>query len=231
MTITSLLQPTQKTARLKSPFVGIKMTLLWGQINKNASEIVGNIAPESIDVYLFLSKQFKEKGVCENYLFQFVFRSFYRIDNAGLTPEFKDRYFELMEEAKSSGQIDLTYLAKDLYSYPNRKGSNTLQFSFISKLANTVDPSYPIFDSEIGGLYGFRTPYNYKEFEIRLSEYLNFYEKLISDYNKILKENLLDVAIKEFESVFSPTNKPIPDVKKLDFLLWSAGKLKKKIKM
>lgn len=211
--------------------VEIKMTLHWDQINKNASIIVANIAPESVDVYLFLSEQFKKGNICENFLFQFVFRSFYRIDNAGLTPEFKNRYFELMEEAKNSDCIDLSCLAKDLYEYPNIKGNNSLQFSFISKLANTVDDSYPIFDSEIGRLYGFRTPYNYKDFEVRLNEYLSFYEVLISDYKQVLSENLLDIAFKEFESVFPPTNKPIPDIKRLDFLLWSAGKLKNRIKM
>ena len=203
------------------------MSLPWENINKNASAIVENIAQESIDVYLFLSEQFKHGDVCENYLFQFVYRSFYRIDNAGLTPEFKDRYFELMEEARNSGNLDFSYLAKELFKYPNRKGNNSLQFSFISKLANTVDASYPIFDSEIGGLYGFRTPYNYKEFEVRLSEYLTFYAKLKSDYNNVLKENVLKPAFEKFESTFSPKNKPIPDIKKLDFLLWSAGKLKK----
>lgn len=193
------------------------MSLRWETINKNAPVVVKNIPPESIDVYLFLSEQFKNGNVLENYLFQFVFRSFYRIDNAGLTPEFKDRYFELMEESRDPGKIDLIYLAKELFNYPNRKGNQSLQFSFISKLANTVDASSPIFDSEIAGLYEFRTPYNYKEFDVRLSEYLNFYAKLKSDYNNVLEKNLLDIAFKEFESVYSPTNKPIPDVKKLDF--------------
>ena len=203
------------------------MPLKWENINKYASVIVENIAPESVDVYLFLSEQFSRGDVCSNYLFQFVFRSFYRIDNAGLTPEFKDRYFELMEQAKKSGKLDLSYLSKELFRLPNRKGNNTLQFSFVSKLANTVDASYPIFDSEIGGLYGFKRPYNYKEFEVRLSEYLAFYSKLKSDYHHVLEKNVLEFAIKEFETAFPHKNKPIPDIKKLDFLLWSAGKLKR----
>ena len=203
------------------------MPLKWGNINEYASVIVENIARESVDVYLFLSEQFSRGDVCQNYLFQFVFRSFYRIDNAGLTPEFKDRYFELMEQAKKSGKFDLSYLSKELFKLPNRKGNNTLQFSFVSKLANTVDASYPIFDSEIGGLYGFKRPHNYKEFEVRLSEYLTFYSKLKSDYHNVLEENVLEFAIKEFEAAFPQKNKPIPDIKKLDFLLWSAGKLKR----
>jgi len=203
------------------------MSLKWENINKYASAVVENIAPESVDVYLFLSDQFQKGDVCNNYLFQFVFRSFYRIDNAGLTSDFKDRYFELMEEAQKSGNLDFPYLSRELFKLPNRKGNNTLQFSFISKLANTVDASYPIFDSEIGGLYGFTRPYNYKEFEVRLNEYLSFYSKLKDDYHNVLKNNILDRAIGEFEIVFPQKNKSIPDIKKLDFLLWSAGKLKR----
>ncbi len=202
------------------------MAIKWDNINKNASMIVKNIAPESVDVYLFISEQFPKEDVCKNYLFQFVFRSFYRIDNAGLTPEFKDRYFELMEQAKKTGNIDFSYLSKELFKFPNRKGNNALQFSFISKLANTVDASYPIFDSEIGGLYGFKRPYNYKEFEVRLNEYLTFYSKLKSDYHNVLEKNILGGAIKKFEAAFSQKIKQIPDIKKIDFLLWSAGKLK-----
>jgi hypothetical protein len=33
-------------------------------------------------------------------VFQFTFRSFYRLDNAGLTPEFKSKYFALLEESR-----------------------------------------------------------------------------------------------------------------------------------
>lgn len=202
------------------------MPFKWEKINTYASKIVENIDPESIDVYLFLSDQYRKGDVSTNYLFQFVFRSFYRIDNAGLTSEFKDKYFELMEEARKSQNLDLSYLSKELFKFPNKKGLNTLQFSFISKLANTVDASYPIFDSEISGLYGFKRPYNYKDFDVRLNEYLAFYSKLKSDYRKALKRNLLEFAMNTFEASFPQKEKPIPEIKKIDFLLWSAGKLK-----
>ena len=58
-------------------------------INSNSQDIVDNISRESIDVYNFIKSQFDENNIIENYLFQFIYRSFYRIDNAGLTKEFK----------------------------------------------------------------------------------------------------------------------------------------------
>jgi len=105
------------------------MAFKWENINKHAAQIVENIALESIDVYLFLSEEFQKGDVCKNYLFQFVFRSFYRIDNAGLTYEFKERYFELIEEARASGKLDFRYLSEALFQLPNRKGNNTLLLS------------------------------------------------------------------------------------------------------
>ena len=50
------------------------------------------VGRESVDVYLFLCDEFARGPVTQNYLFQFVYCSFYRLDNAGLTPEFKFSY-------------------------------------------------------------------------------------------------------------------------------------------
>jgi len=202
------------------------MSFKWESINKYARQIVENISHESVDVYLFLSNEFQKSDVRYNYLFKFVFRSFYRLDNAGLTDEFKDRYFELLEEARDLENIDFKYLSRELHKYPNRKGSKTLQFSFISKLANTVEPSYPLYDSGVASLYGFSHPHNYKSFDVRLSEYLQFYAILKSDYEKALSKSTLRNALNEFEGAFQRKASKVPIVKKIDFLLWSAGKLK-----
>ena len=75
-------------------------------IENHSTEIIRNIDQESIDVYNFLKKEFNESNIIENYLFQFVFRSFYRIDNAGLTPEFKKEYFEILEHNRNENQFD-----------------------------------------------------------------------------------------------------------------------------
>jgi hypothetical protein len=53
---------------------------------------------ESFYVYNFLKDEYLEtKDITTNHLFQFTYRSFYRLDNAGLTKEFKNRYFELFK--------------------------------------------------------------------------------------------------------------------------------------
>ena len=83
-------------------------------IESNSQKIEDKISKESIDVYNFLNLQFndKEKNIEKNYLFQFVYRSFYRIDNAGLTSEFKTEYFKILQEYRYTENFDFFNILK-----------------------------------------------------------------------------------------------------------------------
>lgn len=193
-------------------------------LNKNAQAIVEAVGKEAVDVYLFLSDEFARGRVTQNCLFQFVFRSFYRLDNAGLTPAFKTAYFECMEEARDGSEVDIAALVTTLHKLPNRKGQESLQFSFVTKLANTIDPSYPIYDAEVAKCFGFRVPYNSKPFDKRLQEYLTFYESLRKAYEEITRSGSMKTLADLFERTYSPAGCRVPAMKVLDFIFWSAGK-------
>ncbi len=192
-------------------------------IENYSTEIIKNIDQESVDVYNFLKKEFNESNVIENYLFQFVFRSFYRIDNAGLTPEFKKEYFKILELNRNEKQLDFEKVLRRLFSFPNRKGQNTLQFSFATKLFNTIDDKMPIYDSEVAKMFSFTRPYQ-NEFEIKLNKYLDQLNKIQTGYEQITEQNLLPKTIRLFDQVFK--NNKLSKMKKLDFIFWSAGKIK-----
>jgi hypothetical protein len=187
--------------------------------------VVRAIGREAVDVYGFLSDQFARGPVVENYVFQFMYRSFYRLDSAGLTPEFKSKYFVMLEESRNLPEVDLRRLVKELYPIPNLKGQQSLQFSFVTKLVNTVNRQYPIYDSEVGKVFGFRTPNNHKAFEVRLEEYMTFYAKLRDIYAEILAKNLLEAPRRLFRQIYAAPPERIPEIKVLDFIFWSAGKL------
>lgn len=134
----------------------IKQISNW--IEDNLKRIIDNIDQESIDVYNFLKDEFSKSDVNNNHLFQFVFRSFYRIDNAGLTPEFKKEYFKILEEYRSKSKLNFEEVLRRLYEFPNRKGNkNTFQFSFVTKMFNTIDNSMPIYDSEVANVLFYET--------------------------------------------------------------------------
>ena len=194
-------------------------------IATNAQEIVAAIGRESVEVYRFLSDEFARGPVSEKYVFQFTYRSFYRLDNAGLTPEFKHEYFVLLEEARNLPEINLPGLTRKLFAIPNLKGHRSLQFSFVSKLANAVNLQYPLYDAGVASVFGFCAPYNYKTFDVRLSEYMAFYNRLRGIYAEILDGNLLQGPRQMFRDIYAAPLERIPEIKVLDFIFWSAGKL------
>ncbi|MGV8946260.1 MAG: hypothetical protein ACOH1N_07515 [Lutibacter sp.] len=195
-------------------------------IENHSTEIIGNIDQESIDVYDFIKSEFKKSDINENHLFQFVFRSFYRIDNAGLTPEFKKEYFKILEQYRNEKQFDFEKVLRRLFSFPNRKGQNTLQFSFVTKMFNTIDDIMPIYDSEVAKIFSLSRPYQ-SEFEIKLDKYLDQLDKIKIGYEQIIEQNLLPKTIGLFDQVFKDIK--LPEMKKLDFIFWSAGKIRTKI--
>lgn len=192
-------------------------------IEKNSTEIIENIDQESVDVYNFLRTEFEKSNVNENYLFQFVFRSFYRIDNAGLTLEFKKEYFKILEQNRSEKQFDFEKVLRRLFSFPNRKGQNTLQFSFATKLFNTIDDKMPIYDSEVAKMFSLSRPYR-TEFEIKLDKYLDQLNIIQKGYEQITDQDLLPKTIDLFDRKFEKNK--LSEIKKLDFIFWSAGKIR-----
>lgn len=194
-------------------------------IEANAERIVREIRPEAVAVYAFLSAEFARGSVAENYVFQFTYRSFYRLDNAGLKPEFKSKYFVLLEQSRTRPEVDLRTLARELHDIPDWKGHQSLQFSFVTKLAHTVNRQNPIYDAEIARVFRFRAPYNKKTFDVRLDKYMTFYDKLRDIYAEILTANLLERPRRMFRQIYSAPPERIPDTKVLDFIFWSAGKL------
>lgn len=195
-------------------------------IENNSTEIIENIDQESVDVYNFLKTEFKKSNVNENYLFQFVFRSFYRIDNAGLTPEFKKEYFNILEQNRNEKQFDFEKILRRLHSFPNRKGQNTLQFSFATKMFNTIDDIMPIYDSEVAKMFSLSRPYQ-SEFEVKLDKYLDQLDIIQTSYEQIIEQNLLPKTIGLFDKVLKDNK--LSEMKKLDFIFWSAGKIKSRL--
>ena len=110
-------------------------------------------------------------------------------------------------------------------SIPNRKGQASLQFSFATKLAATVDNAVPIYDKEVAGVFGFRAPYTTRSFEQRLTEYLTFHEELRALYAQVIKNGQLQSARAQFRELYVPRSATVPETKVLDFIFWSAGKL------
>ena len=193
-------------------------------ILNNEDAIIEKLDKESVDVYKFLQNQFKNNDVTKNYLFQFVFRSYYRLDNAGLKKKWKERYFEIMQDNRSliSDKIMIVDIIEDLYNIETEKGLKSIQFSFITKLIHTIDNSYPIYDSNVASMFGFRAPYELKK-EQKIERYLNQHKRIFDTYNQILADDLLERTFNRFDERFSDHD--IYNIMKIDFIFWAGGKV------
>jgi hypothetical protein len=146
------------------------------------------------------------------------------MDSAGLTNEMKQEYFKIMQEKRDHEVIDPSDVAKRLYQFKRIKGDNSLQFSFTTKLMHTVNNAYPIYDSEASRVFNFTRP-DEKDYEKRLKNYVMQYNEISKTYKAILSNNLLDSTLKLFDETFKNNN--LPNVKKIDFVFWSGGKILK----
>lgn len=104
------------------------------------------------------------------------------------------------------------------------RGHQSLQFSFATKLAATVNPRLPIYDKEVASVFQFRAPYTYKPFERRLAEYLGFHECQKQLYEQIVNNGLLNAARAQFRKRFACSEEEVSEYKVIDFILWAAGK-------
>lgn len=194
-------------------------------IEEKKVDIINRLNAESIVVYQFLQKEFSKGDITNNPLFQFVFRSYYRLDNAGLSNEFKAEYFKIMEEYRHLKNIDIDVIVNRLYKFKRAKGDNSVQFSFATKLIHTIDHNYPIYDSEVARVFGFPTSYYIKDKDRRLERFIKWHKHIEKTYHEILSEKLLEQTIQLFDTKFLKND--LSNTMKIDFIFWTAGKLMK----
>lgn len=204
----------QKSARKKPDVSRIVAWIVQGQ-----DEILKHLE-ESVPVYEFIQKEYARGNVIHNQLFKFVFTAYYRLDRAGLSPEMKNRIFELLD----AGEGDIRTIVEDLSHYKTAKGQNTVQFSFATKIVHTIRPDRPIFDSHLGRLLGLRV--QGKTLEEKIDSCETVYGSLQKAVQVIGARQEIKTVIEKFRSKFQMQPLEISDEKIIDFLLWSVGKNK-----
>jgi len=122
------------------------------EIEEKQKSILSNLNSENMAVYIFLKNEYAKGKILDNFVFQFVFRTYYRLDNAGLSDGIKRRFFELLDQK----QINLETILSELYEIPTLKGKKTIQFSFATKLLHTINSNKPIFALEISRVTNIR---------------------------------------------------------------------------
>lgn len=200
-----------------------KLNIICENVNRNSEQIIQNLQQENIDVYKFVQREFKKGNISKNTIFQFAFRSFYRLDSAGLTPKFKERFFELFEENAEKKNPNMTETLHELANIRNYKEQKTVQFSFVTKMFHTIDTEHPIYDSEVITVLGYNQPYHITDVTKKINTYNEQYQEICKSYILIKSDKLLRPSIERFNKMF--TSHGLNDTMVIDFILWTAGKL------
>ena len=189
------------------------------KINKNQDKILSNLSQESIDQYCWIKKRFKKGSILNDSEFQSKFKQFYIMNAAGLSNAQKRRFFELLYNKES----DLKYILKELYKIPTLKKTHSIQFSFTTKLLHTINNNKPIFDRMVGRVVGRNVEGTSKEEKIQSC--VNIYKFLEKFYSTLIKNNKIKKIISKFRIKFNANRLVISDIKVLDFIIWSCGRL------
>jgi hypothetical protein len=184
-------------------------------------KVLWNILRESVPVYLFIRGEYLKGSVTSNHVFQFVFRSFYRLDNAGLSPEQKTQYFKSL----SNNQPDVKTILLALYNLETLKKKKSIQLSFATKLIHTINNDQPIYDKYVSSFTGIKY-YNEptKDIEYKILKAQEKYDELCTIYKDVFLINAKLLAlVSDFRTEFRIEKSKISDVKVIDFLIWAYG--------
>jgi len=195
-------------------------------IKRNSANIIEEITQEGIDLYLFIQEQFtkQKSGVYGNY-FKKLFLMFYGTRISQI-PTYFDKLFDnnlynSLHKIENFDELEIIYeeLLDSFYS-----DSDKYQYSYISKLVHTINPDFPIYDSNVIIALGLKES---PDTEQRRKEFWSItYKKIYNIYQIIIEEELLKEVIENFSLKREITS--MNNIKILDFLFWGAGALIKK---
>ena len=151
-----------------------------------------------------------EVDVSTDRSFQKMFNGFYRIRQK--PAEFYKTLYSYLE-AKKSTQVSFKSALTHLYDSQGK-----LESSFASKIAATINPNLPVWDSIVLKHLGLKTPGYNLSVEERKNRIVEMYNSLQKFYSDFLKHKLSNKMIGDFDEKFPNNN--ISAIKKIDLILW-----------
>ncbi len=181
------------------------------------------VVEKDVETYMRLRTLIREKPNGYESEFRDLFSRYYRFNSAGLTEEFKNRYFDHlfaldpMTDNKPYAEILL-----DLHQLPDRRGRNTLQCSFVSKMVAILDESYPIYDKYIRGFFGIGVP-ELSDVRFRIAGFVANLMLIRKTYGAWDKEPAFQNVIERLKEAH-PALETCSVQRQADFLIWTIGK-------
>lgn len=189
---------------------------MYPLINKNATKVITAVPDNEVLTYEWLLQNV-EQVATERY--QATYRKYWAMGTARFGPKFYAAYFTALRSA-DAGKLGLRELLANLHDASARhNGTRSLQFSFATKLLHMRNPQLPIYDSHVAQFYFFQLPKADRKLQPRVDGCVDFYNFLVREYARVLRDGLLTNTIEEFRRRLKPQY--LTDEKIIDFLIWA----------
>ena len=156
--------------------------------------------------------------------FRDLFTRFYAMNAAGLTQEFRSRYFQLLFKSRGieNGKPNLPLIFEELRKADPK--DHRIQFAFVSKLVNIHVESSPIWDTNVLRFFGKNLPFSLYDRKVRIAWFVKFLSELATTYLTWAEDARVKAVLENFKSRDAQLGQ-CHVVRLMDFLVWKAGKL------
>ena len=202
----------QKRILLKE-VIGQEESNLPELIHKNRDAILSQLDMNTLSVYHWLQDNLHTRNVAIDQEYRKRYGHYYGM--RFVSNEYRERYFQMMEGLKNIPGVSFREISQQLYLVDQKH-----EFSFISKLLHTIDPSCPIYDSRVARVLGI-TRYPKKDFQKVLKRDEGILDKLRNVYHQLETDSQLTELLIQIDQ--RTPDKPMSIEKKLDFILWALG--------
>ena len=202
----------QKRILLKE-VIGQEESNLPELIHKNRDAILSQLDMNTLSVYRWLQDNLHTRNVAIDQEYRKRYGHYYGM--RFVSNEYREKYFQMMEGLKNIPGVSFREISQQLYLVDQKH-----EFSFISKLLHTIDPSCPIYDSRVARVLGI-TRYPKNDFQKVLKRYEGILDKLRNVYHQLETDSRLTELLIQIDQ--RTPDKPMSIEKKLDFILWALG--------
>ena len=186
-------------------------------ILNHQSEILEQLDDEMLRSYQWLQENLHCRNVAVDQEYRKRFGKYYVM--RFVSQEYREKFFHFFEDHKNDKALSFAETAKTLYAVENKH-----QFSFISKMLHTINPSHPIYDSfveQVLNLGHFST----KPIDQRIAKDVQIINRLTSVYQELRASGRLNDIMTELDKRTPGFQMSVE--KKMDFILWALGKVMK----
>lgn len=188
------------------------------QIRSNQKAILETITPRMLTTYHWLQDNLYLRDVSTDAEYKKKFAGYYRMRY--VSQPYRERFFSLFESTKHDKDVSFADIARDLFQVDGRH-----EFSFITKMLHTIDPSRPIYDSQVDQALQIHRTYQ-PNFDFKIQQDEEILRQISFAYRCLEAASEMTEPLAAFDQIIP--NRSMNIAKKLDFLLWALGGIEKK---